>query len=190
MPKQRNYLFDWSDWKSVLVNVIATIIGLYIPANLIPSVWLFTANSARLLYGIATTTYNIPLWILVPLILCTGLVVVATLASFVPKQNEFNRHSFTTAIYDDVKWEWMWGEAGLHSLTARCLKCDCSLNAKGFTPSDYISFFCESCGREVARSKCGYRNYGEYTHRIRQLIDQDLRRKEMDWREAKEKKQG
>ncbi|MCY7277326.1 MAG: hypothetical protein LH702_27240 [Phormidesmis sp. CAN_BIN44] len=188
MPKQRKYLFDRSDWKSVITNVIAGVIAgviggvilPYISPNLIPSVWSFTANAARSVCGIVTTTHNIPLWILVPLVLCTGVVVVATLASFVPKQSGFDYSSFTTSVYDGIKWEWMWGEAGIHSLTARCLTCDCTLNATHFTPSNYISFSCESCGHEVARSKDGYKDHNEHTRRIKQLIDQDLRRKEMD----------
>jgi hypothetical protein len=190
MSRQRNYLFDWSDWKSVLANVIAGIILLYIPANLIPSVWLFTQDVAKSLYKIITTAYSVPLWLLVPLILCTGFVVVAVFAAFIPNRKKFDYHSFTEAIYDGITWKWQWGEAGIYSLTPHCPNCDCVLVATHYRPSNAIGFSCDRCRQEVARSEGGYDDHNEYQGRISRLIDQEIRHKEKVWRESKEQKQG
>jgi hypothetical protein len=190
MSKQPNYLFDWSDWKSVFVNVIAGIILLYIPANLIPSVWLFTQNIAKSLYEIITTSYSVPLWILVPLALCAGFFVVTVFAALIPNRNEFDYHSFTEAIYDYIKWRWQWGEAGIHSLTPYCLNCDCVLVAKQYYPSNKIGFSCDRCRQEVAITEGGYDDLNKYQSRIIRLIDQESRQKEKVWRETSEQKQG
>jgi hypothetical protein len=191
MSKQHKYLFDRSDWKSVFVNVVAGIILLYVPANFIPSVWSFTKRAVKFIYAILTTTYNIPLWILVPLILCMLFILLLILVRFFPGQKIFDYHDFTTSIYDNIKWEWLWGDTGVvQSLTPRCQKCDCILISKQSIPSKSFGFSCEKCGQEVARSEGGYSNYNSYLRRIEFLIDQDIRQKERIWRESMEQKQG
>jgi hypothetical protein len=190
MSKQRNYLFDWSDWKSVLANVIAGIILFYITANL-PSVWLLTQNVAKSLYKIITTAYSVPLWILVPLIFCTGFVVVTVFAVLIPNsnRNKFDYHSFTEASYDGIKWKWQYGEAGIHSPRPYCPKCDCVLVYTHYQPSNAFGFSCDRCRKEVARSEGGYDDYNKYERRIIRLIDQELRHKENMWQESREQKQ-
>jgi hypothetical protein len=189
MSKQHKYQFDISDWKSLFITVVGGIIVVYVTANIIPSVWSFTQSAVKFIYAILTTTYNIPLWILVPLILCMLFVLNLFLVSFLPEQNIFDYRVFTTSIYDDIKWEWLWGNTGMiQSLTPCCQKCDCILIPKQYTSSESFGFSCEKCGQEVARSDNGYSNFDSYLRRIELLIDQDIRQKERIWKKYMEQK--
>lgn len=175
----------WNDpvWSKVIAAGIVAAGGLFSTyrLNWWPG-WITRRLASLWAYLLSPST--VPHWLLVLLgLVGIPIIVLATVLVWIavfPKATAPNWTSYTTDLFDGLRWRWRYANGCVDRLLSFCPHCDFQVYPDNTSPfAVIINFHCESCGRNLGTCE-GPDN--RLNSRVTRLIQQKLRAG--TWREV------